>query len=87
MPKIIPIRELKNTASISKYVEETNEPVFVTKNGYGSMVIMSIAVYEKEIAKKQMIELINESLKDIDNFDKKVDGTLFLNEMKTKYGK
>ncbi len=87
MPKIIPIRELKNTASISKYVEETNEPVFVTKNGYGSMVIMSIAVYEKEIAKKQMIEFINESLKDIDNFDKKVDGTLFLNEMKTKYGK
>jgi len=87
MPKIIPIRELKNTASISKYVEETNEPVFVTKNGYGSMVIMSIAVYEKEIAKKQMIEFINESLKDIDNLDQKVDGALFLNEMKTKYGK
>jgi len=87
MPKIIPIRELKNTASISKYVEETNEPVFVTKNGYGSMVIMSIAVYEKEIAKKQMIEFINESLKDIDNVDQKVDGALFLNEMKTKYGK
>jgi prevent-host-death family protein len=87
MPKIIPIRELKNTASISKYVEETNEPVFVTKNGYGSMVIMSIAVYEKEIAKKQMIEFINDSLKDIDNLDQKVDGTLFLNEMKTKYGK
>jgi len=87
MPKIIPIRELKNTASISKYVEETNEPVFVTKNGYGSMVIMSIAVYEKEIAKKQMIEFINESLNDIDNPDHKVDGTLFINEMKTKYGK
>ncbi|PKK97460.1 MAG: hypothetical protein CVV58_01110 [Tenericutes bacterium HGW-Tenericutes-3] len=87
MPKIIPIRELKNTASISKYVEETNEPVFVTKNGYGSMVIMSIAVYEKEIAKKQMIEFINESLKDIDNVEHKVDGALFLNEMKTKYGK
>jgi prevent-host-death family protein len=87
MPKIIPIRELKNTASISKYVEETNEPVFITKNGYGSMVIMSIDVYQKEIAKKQMIEFINESLKDIDNLERKVDGALFLNEMKTKYGK
>ena len=87
MPKIIPIRELKNTASISKYVEETNEPVFITKNGYGSMVIMSIEVYEKEIAKRQMIELINDSLKDIDKTDQKVDGTLFLNEMKVKYGK
>lgn len=87
MPKIIPIRELKNTASISKYVEETNEPVFITKNGYGSMVLMSLEVYEREIAKRQMIELINDSLKDIDHSDQKVDGTLFLNEMKTKYGK
>ncbi len=87
MPKIIPIRELKNTASISKYVEETNEPVFITKNGYGSMVIMSIDVYEKEIAKRQMIELINDSLKDIDRSNSKVDGALFLNELKAKYGK
>lgn len=69
MPKIIPIRELENTAPISKYVEETNEPVFITKNGYGSMVIMSIEVYEKEIAKRQMIELINDLLKDIDKSD------------------
>jgi len=48
---------------------------------------MSIEVYEKEIAKRQMIELINDSLKDIDNTDQKIDGTMFLNEMKTKYGK
>jgi len=87
MPRIIPIRELKNTATISKYVEESNEPVFVTKNGYGSMVIMSIDVYEKEIAKRQIIELINDSLKDIDRSNPKVVGTLFLNEMKVKYGK
>jgi PHD/YefM family antitoxin component YafN of YafNO toxin-antitoxin module len=87
MPKIIPIRELKNTASISKYVEETNEPVFITKNGYGSMVIMNLKVYEREIAKKQMIELINDSLKDIDRSNPRVDGALFLNEMKAKYGK
>jgi hypothetical protein len=31
MPKIIPIRELKNTASISKYEEETHEHVCITK--------------------------------------------------------
>ncbi len=87
MPKIIPIRELKNTASISKYVEETNEPVFVTKNGYGSMVIMSLEVYEREIAKRQMIDFINDSLKDKEHSDQKVDGALFLNEMEVKYGK
>ena len=87
MPKIIPIRELKNTASISKYVEETDEPVFITKNGYGSMVIMSLEVYEREIAKRQVIELINDSLGDKDHSHQKVDGALFLNEMKVKYGK
>jgi PHD/YefM family antitoxin component YafN of YafNO toxin-antitoxin module len=87
MPKIIPIRELKNTASISKYVEETNEPVFITKNGYGSMVIMNLKVYEREIAKKQIIEQINGSLEDINNSNQKSDGALFINEMKAKYGK
>jgi prevent-host-death family protein len=87
MPKIIPIRELKNTATISKYVEETNEPVFITKNGYGTMVIMSLDVYEKEFAKKQTLDLIHESLKDLHDEDKKIEGHLFLNEMKSKYGK
>jgi hypothetical protein len=50
-------------------------------------VITSIDVYEKEISKRQMIELINDSLKDMDRSNPKVDGALFLNEMKDKYGK
>lgn len=87
MPRIIPIRELKNTATISKVVNESDEPVFITKNGYGTMVLMSIDVYEREIAKNQMIEMINESLKDKDNTSAKVDGPMFINEMKSKYGK
>lgn len=87
MPRIIPIRDLKNTATISKYVEESNEPIFITKNGYGSMVLMSIEVYEREIAKNQMIDMINDSLKDINNDTLKVDGAMFISEMKMKYGK
>ncbi len=87
MPRIIPIRELKNTASISKFVEESNEPVFVTKNGYGSMVLMSISVYEREIAKNQTIELINESIREMKNSGELTDGHMFIQEMKAKYGK
>ena len=87
MPRIIPIRELKNTASISKYVNESNEPVFVTKNGYGSMDIMSFDVYEREIAKNQTIELINESIRDYKETNKSIDGPMFIQEMKAKYGK
>jgi prevent-host-death family protein len=87
MPKIIPIRELKNTATISKYVQESNEPVFVTKNGYGSMVLMSIEVYEREFARNQAIELINESIREMERTGELSDGPMFIQEMKAKYGK
>lgn len=47
MPRIIPIRDLKKTSELSELCRETNEPVFITKNGYGEMVIMSMDTYEK----------------------------------------
>ncbi len=87
MPKIIPIRELKNTATISKFVEDSNEPVFVTKNGYGSMVIMNMEVYEREFARNQTIELINDAIKEYKLTGESVNGTIFINELKSKYGK
>ena len=46
MPRIIPIRDLKNKAAISQMCNESTEPVYITKNGYGDMVIMSIETYE-----------------------------------------
>ena len=46
MPTIIPIKELKNTPEISKLCDEKNEPVFVTKNGYGDLVVMSQACFD-----------------------------------------
>jgi PHD/YefM family antitoxin component YafN of YafNO toxin-antitoxin module len=47
MTKIIPIKELKDTNKISMMVHEVSEPVYVTKNGYGDMVIMSIETFER----------------------------------------
>lgn len=47
MPHIIPIRDLKDTSAISQMCHEHSEPIFVTKNGYGDMVIMSIETYKK----------------------------------------
>ena len=46
MPKIIPIKELKNTSEVSDLCHKTNEPVYVTENGYGDMVIMSMETFE-----------------------------------------
>lgn len=47
MPKIIPIRELRDTTTMSELCHSTEEPIFITKNGYGDMVIMSLETFEK----------------------------------------
>ena len=49
MPKIIPIRDLKKTSELSQMCKDADEPVFITKNGYGDMVIMSMETYEKKM--------------------------------------
>ena len=54
MPLIIPIKYLKNTAEISEMCHKINEPIYVTKNGYGDMVIMSMEVYEKQRQREQI---------------------------------
>lgn len=47
MPHIRPITDLRNTTEISDLCHTSNEPVFITKNGYGDMVVMSIEAYDK----------------------------------------
>lgn len=48
MQTIRPISDLKdNFADISKIVHESHQPVFLTKNGYGDMVVMSMDTFEK----------------------------------------
>lgn len=48
MPNIRPVSDLRNNfADISRTVHESSEPVFLTKNGYGDMVVMSMEAYER----------------------------------------
>ncbi len=48
MPTIRPISDLRNHfAEITREVQERNEPVFLTKNGVGSIVVMSMEQYEQ----------------------------------------
>jgi len=47
MDRIRPVSDLRNHfAEISKLVHETEQPVFLTKNGYGDMVVLSMEAYE-----------------------------------------
>jgi prevent-host-death family protein len=46
MPIIKPISDLRNKSKrISKLAHEANEPIFITKNGEGDLVVMSLARY------------------------------------------
>ena len=47
MNKIIPITDLRKTNEISSLCSKEDQPVFVTKNGYSDLVIMSHKVYER----------------------------------------
>jgi hypothetical protein len=40
MPQIIPLRDLKNMSELSELCRSIQEPVLITKNGYGDMVII-----------------------------------------------
>ena len=46
MPQIRPITDMRNTTEISNLCHARREPIFITKNGYGDMVVMSMQTYD-----------------------------------------
>ncbi len=49
MPDIRPISDLRNNANdISDFCRQTGEPVFITRNGKGDMVVVSMEEYERQ---------------------------------------
>ncbi len=51
MPSIRPISDLRNSANdISDFCRQTREPVFITRNGSGDMVVLNIDEYERQMA-------------------------------------
>jgi len=59
---IRPITDLRNNfADISKLIKERDEPIFLTKNGHGDMVVMSIETYNKQQENQALRSKIIES--------------------------
>ena len=85
MPQIIPIKELKNTADISELCHCTDEPIYITKNGYGDMVIMSMENYERMLRRLKVYEDILASEKQIEEGMVK-DAKSSLTAMRKQYG-
>lgn len=68
MPTCVPIKELKNTKSFTQLVEQSNEPIFVTKNGLETMVVMTPQQYDEinfERYKARILEALQRSEEDV----------------------
>lgn len=83
--QIIPMRDLKNTVEVERLCAEENGPVFVTKNGYGRLVVMDIDYYEKTMRKMYEAKTILEGLKDVKSGNT-VDGDTAISNIRSKYG-
>ena len=64
MPQIRPITDLRNTTEISELCHARREPLFITKNGYGDLVVMSIETYEEMIETMRTDTAISEAEKE-----------------------
>ena len=83
MPNIIPIRDMRDTSKISEMCHATDEPIFVTKNGYGDMVIMSIATYESHMARLKIHDKIMQGAQQAEE-GKLIDGDSALASLRSK---
>lgn len=82
--KIIPMHDLKNKAEVERLCAEENGPVFVTKNGYGRLVIMNIEYYEKTMRKMDEATTILDGLKDVKS-ENTVKGDAAISNIRNKY--
>jgi len=69
--RIRPISDLRNKSQeISKICHDTGEPVFITKNGEGDLVVMSLAAYERDQARLKLYRLLGEAEEDVRSGDR-----------------
>ena len=65
MPMIIPIRDLRNTSNISELAHQKQEPIFITKNGYSDLVVMSAELYERFAEINRVDQAIEEAEREV----------------------
>jgi len=65
MPAIKPSAYLRNNYNeVSEFCHSRMEPMFITKNGHGDLVVMSIAAYEKFCGRYELYHLLDEALEE-----------------------
>ncbi len=85
MTQIIPIKEFKNTNGISEMCNNTDQPIFVTKNGYGDLVVMSMKTYEERLGKLELYEQLAVSEAQFEKGEV-LEARKALSDLRKKYG-
>ena len=91
MPVRVPIEDLKDTAKFSKLMEESADPITVTKNGYDAFVVMRSADFDRlvnrdlEEAKQRLLDRIATAEQEKAE-GRYVDGPAAMAELGKRYG-
>ncbi len=73
MPVIKPISDLRNHArELSRICHDSGEPIYITKNGEGDLVLMSVAAYERLQGRLELYRLLDEAEADVRGGDRGV---------------
>ena len=87
MPNIRPLTELRNnTTTIAELAHTENEPIFITKNGYADLVLMSIETYERRQARLEIYDKLAESQKEVASGKELLSLEDVFEKYRTKYG-
>ena len=87
MKMIRPVSDLRNNfADISKTVHETAQPVFLTKNGYGDMVVLSMEAYENLQFDSEVYVKLKEAEREAEITNKRYSSKEILKAMKDGIG-
>lgn len=85
MPVIMPIKELRNTSEISDMAHTMQEPIFITKNGYSDLVVMSSELYDKFVKNNRIDQAIYESEKEMEEGGALIDLDEAFEKLNKKY--
>jgi prevent-host-death family protein len=85
MPLIMPIRDLRNTSEISDIAHKEQQPIFITKNGYSDLVVMSSELYDRFAKINRIDQAIYESEKEMQEGEEAIDLDDAFNMLNEKY--
>ena len=85
MPLILPIKDLRNTNEISNIAHREQEPIFITKNGYSDLVVMSSELYDKFAKINRIDQAIFESEQEVAKGTDAVDAEIVFAELEKKH--